>query len=72
MPTPQHPKKEGRACIEVFRECGWTVDKKKKYFRARCSCGKHQTSIHLTPSSADYFKHKERQARKCCPKGTRK
>lgn len=70
--VPRHPKKEGRRCLEVFDECGWSVTENGNHFLAKCGCGKHQTTISGSPRlGEDHFKNKIQKAKKCCqPKET--
>lgn len=47
---------------------GWTVARttKRGYLILRCSCGRHQETLHKTPSNPDHFKRKaERMTSQC-------
>lgn len=55
---PKHPKKELEAVLEVFDLHGWVVTRRKGYYRVRCGCGLHQTSVHLSPSDPNYPRNK--------------
>ncbi len=43
--------------IKVARAAGWVIEtnSNRRYLRLRCSCGKHVTWIHSTPSNSHYF-----------------
>jgi hypothetical protein len=36
---------------------GWEVERKRKYYRARCPCGEHSKMIAMTPSGRHYENH---------------
>lgn len=46
-----------QALLNEFRDAGWTVSRKQKYYRVQCPCGQHQRWIHLTPSDSRYVKN---------------
>jgi hypothetical protein len=50
----RHPKKELEDACREIEAAGWTVTRNAGYFRARCSCGQHSRSIHLSPSDPAY------------------
>lgn len=54
---PTHQRKELEAVLGEFHEAGWTIEKRKKYYRVFCPCGDHMRSIHLTPSNPNYSKN---------------
>jgi len=56
-----HPNKEIQALLMKFHHQGWRIIDPPKYYKAYCACsGKHKTTIHLTPSGANYVLDKEK------------
>jgi hypothetical protein len=39
---------------------GWQVKRGKGYPLILCPCGEHMETVHLTPSSPNYFRNKRR------------
>jgi hypothetical protein len=50
----RHPRKDLEAVLVAFHEARWRVEASDRYYRVKCPCGKHQRSIHLTPSNPNY------------------
>lgn len=49
---PKHQTKEYEEILRTSEARGWTVEKRRKYFKCRCGCPeKHYISVVLTPSS---------------------
>jgi len=49
-------KQEYRLVVAWLQARGWTVDESRAgYPMARCLCGRHQKTIHRTPSNPWYF-----------------
>jgi hypothetical protein len=56
----RHPKKELQALLILFHEQGWRIIDPPKYYKAYCACSqKHKTTVHLSPSGANYITDKE-------------
>ena len=56
-----HPKKELQALLMRFHLQGWRIIDPPTYYKAYCGCAsKHKTTIHLTPSGANYVLDKEK------------
>ena len=53
----KHPRKELDAVLDAFHDAGWAVLDPPRYYKVRCPCGKHQRSIHLTPSDPNYMRN---------------
>lgn len=51
---PRHPRKDLEQLLRLIEEHGWTVEKGSKYFKAKCPCGAHMRTVHMTPSSSRY------------------
>jgi hypothetical protein len=53
-------KSERDAAVEEVATHGWTVarETKRGYLIMRCSCGKHQETLHKTPSNPNHFRSK--------------
>lgn len=51
---------ERDAAVEQATAHGWTVarETKRGYLILRCSCGKHQETLHKTPSNPNHFRNK--------------
>lgn len=65
----RHPRKDGRDALRVLKSLGWNADDpdgSKGYFKLKCSCGKHITWLHLTPSNPNYFKERIAHCRRTC------
>jgi hypothetical protein len=54
MARPRHQIKELEELLTEAERKGWRVDRRSRYFRLRCPCGKHMTWVHLTPSNPRY------------------
>lgn len=54
-PRPRHPDKHIEAFMRVAEMRGWKITKGRKYYQAKCPCGEHMKSIHLTPSGRMYL-----------------
>lgn len=66
MVRPRHPNKELETLIRDAESQGWTVTKKRKYYRARCPCPmKCSEMIHLSPSDPNYGINKRKKLSKC-------
>ncbi|PBA27350.1 hypothetical protein CKJ55_07230 [Mycobacterium avium] len=52
----QHDK-EIRALIETVLGHGWVEVTGKRYYKFRCPCGKHQKTIHKSPSDPNYVRN---------------
>ena len=57
MSRPKHPRKDLEAVLREAEGKGWRVTKGKGYYKMLCPCGRHQKSVHLTPSDPDYRRH---------------
>jgi hypothetical protein len=53
-------KSERDAAVEEVAPHGWKVarETKRGYLIMRCSCGKHQETLHKTPSDPNHFRNK--------------
>lgn len=63
----RHPKKELQALLMEFHEAGWRVldpEKGGGYYKVRCACGAHKTSVHLSPSNPNYKLDKQKWLRR--------
>ena len=51
---------ERDAAVSEVAGHGWTVAKetRKGYYVMRCSCGRHQATMHKTPRLRDHFRNK--------------
>jgi hypothetical protein len=51
---------EREAAVREVALHGWTVAREtaKGYYVMRCSCGRHQTTMHKTPGLRDHFRNK--------------
>ncbi len=51
---------ERDAAVTEVAGHGWTVAKetRKGYYVMRCSCGRHQATMHKTPRLRDHFRNK--------------
>jgi len=52
----RHQDKDIEKFIRSIEDRGWTVSRKNSYFKAKCGCGKHLKTIHLTPSGGSYLR----------------
>lgn len=52
---------------------GWHIARmtKRGYLIMRCSCGRHQETLHKTPSSTNHFKRKAARMVATCSGGLR-
>lgn len=52
---------EREAAVREVALHGWTVAREtaRGYYVMRCSCGRHQTTMHKTPRLPDHFRNKE-------------
>ncbi|MDQ1747541.1 MAG: hypothetical protein QOD07_1804 [Frankiaceae bacterium] len=69
-------KQQYREVVAWLRARSWTVDEDRTgYPRARCPCGRHQKTIHRTPSNPLYFQQLKNRIRmmerECREKGER-
>lgn len=55
--TRPRAKKEIEEFLRRLEAQGWTVTRGKKYYMARCPCGDHQKTVHLSPSNPYYLKN---------------
>lgn len=69
MARPRHPKKDGEALLTEMEAAGWQIKKGKKYFQARCPCGAHMATIHVSPSNPNHFKERRRYLARICDRG---
>lgn len=53
----KHQSKDIEKVLREYDQCGWRIEDPPKYYRVKCPCGKHQRSVHLTPSGPDYAKN---------------
>jgi len=73
MSRPRHQNKEIESLIRELELAGWVINRDGGYFIAKCPCGKHMKTIHLTPSSANYLKNLAHfLERNTCWKGNKK
>jgi hypothetical protein len=53
-----HPKPELQELLMIFHVAGWRIDDSgSKYYKTYCPkprCGKHKTTVHLSPSDPKY------------------
>lgn len=61
---PRHQRKEGEAVLQDAEDHECRVTKGKKYFKIKCACGAHMTTLHLTPRSDGHFTAKHAKMRK--------
>lgn len=61
---PKHPKKELEEVLSALESQGWFVYKDKKYYKAKCGCGQHMKTIHISPSTSSYKRNLEGQLRR--------
>ena len=54
MGRSRHPDKDLEKLLAEAKRKGWQVKKGKKYYTMRCSCGRHQKTVRLTPSGPNY------------------
>jgi len=53
-----------------FHEVGWKIESPGRYYKAKCPCGDHMRSIHISPSDPNYVKNALHWLRRqpCVPK----
>lgn len=67
MARPRHTDKDIEAFLRKLEAQDWVVEKGKKYYKARCPCGDHQKTIHVSPSNPNYLKNTSKLvARETC------
>jgi len=51
---------EREAAVREAAEHGWAVAREtaKGYYVMRCTCGRHQTTMHKTPRLSNHFRNK--------------
>ena len=64
----RHPRKDLERVLEEFAAHGWRIDDPPKYYRLRCTCGRHSRWLHLTPSNPRYGQEALQWAKRTCPK----
>ena len=53
-----------------LERAGWRVER-RRYFLAKCPCGQHLKTIHLTPSGSRYERNLRAWFQRCaCMKGS--
>ena len=59
---------ERDAAVEAVREHGWKVAREtaKGYLVMRCSCGRHQETLHKTPGNVNHFRQKAQKMIRDC------
>lgn len=50
----KHPKKELEALLGEFHDAAWRIISPGRYYKVRCPCGKHQRTVHISPSNPNY------------------
>jgi hypothetical protein len=50
-------RRDIEALLTEYRDAGWRVTRKQKYYRVQCPRGQHQRWIHLTPSDPNYIRN---------------
>ena len=65
--------KARRDAVAVAEAIGWTVarETKRGYLIMRCSCGRHQETLHKTPSNPAHYAQKVQRMTKTCRGGLR-
>jgi hypothetical protein len=51
---PRHPRRELEDLLADAEEHGWRIERRRKYYRGFCPCGRHAKTIHVTPSNPRY------------------
>lgn len=67
----KHPRKDLESLLGEFHDAGWRIIDPPRYYTVRCPCGRHQRSIHLTPSDPKYAQNALRwlYRQQCYPEG---
>lgn len=50
----RHPKPDGERLLATAEDHNCGVSRRKGYFKVKCPCGVHMTTVHLTPQRGHF------------------
>jgi hypothetical protein len=62
-----HPNKELQKLLLWCDELGWTIKDPTRYYKVLCTCGDHQETVHISPSTPTYLRNKRKQIERTLP-----
>lgn len=67
MPRPKHPDSDLEKVLRSLEKQGWRVEKRRKYFNAKCTCElMHKKTVHMAPSNPRYTFNLRKELRRMC------
>lgn len=64
-PRKRHQRKDWETLLTEYEDKGWTIEKGKKHYKAKCPAGDCLVIIQSTPSSSRSLQNKRSEMGRC-------